>query len=263
MFCLNAILPVLLGGLLFASISASAQEVPLDLSNLYEDPIAIVQEFSWKETAWITGSITVIWGLSLLHDNFRYWVREKYQEEGSNRLISTLNFVGEGYIFAIPVALYGVGAVQDNTRLENAAFTSIEAGLFANGIGKVVKFVVGRKRPIHDNPDQSDRGDDFSPFSTEPNDSFPSGHATIAFALITPWVVYYPGWASYSLLLIGAGVGISRLAVDAHWSTDILGGALLGLGVGYTLASIHIRKSINVVPIVGNGVGGALVQGSF
>jgi membrane-associated phospholipid phosphatase len=72
-----------------------------------------------------------------------------------------------------------------------------------------------------------DRRPDGSGFS-----SFPSGHTAIAFtgaAILDheygqqyPWIK----WAGYGLATL---VGISRIANNRHWASDVLGGAALGI----------------------------------
>jgi membrane-associated phospholipid phosphatase len=59
--------------------------------------------------------------------------------------------------------------------------------------------------------------------------SFPSGHTLSAFALLAVvlagrrWGVW--GWLG---LMLAMGVGLSRMAVGAHWPADVLAGAALG-----------------------------------
>lgn len=66
--------------------------------------------------------------------------------------------------------------------------------------------------------------------------SFPSGHvARVAFLLAVARRL--PVW----IPVIGLGlVGISRVYLGQHWPTDVVGGALLGLGVAW-LAAASIR----------------------
>ncbi|TSE20406.1 PAP2 superfamily protein [Tepidimonas alkaliphilus] len=62
--------------------------------------------------------------------------------------------------------------------------------------------------------------------------SFPSGHTVTAFTLAGCWVLATPParrWAAAAAALpLAAAVGVSRVAVGAHWPLDVAVGALLG-----------------------------------
>jgi hypothetical protein len=236
---------------------------PLSWRNYYLDPIEAVQEWTWTKTATTVGIGVSLVALSLPNDAPRYWARTEYQKDGGNRVVDYVNFSAQGFYFAVPVTLYGAGYLSKNMKLQNAAFTSVEAGLWANLLSKTIKFSVGRQRPYGANPTLNGHGDIFKPFSREPMDSFPSGHTTITFAMITPWMVYYPNVGTFSLLGLGVAVGLSRLAVDAHWSTDVLAGALLGSAVGVSFARMHLGKNVQVLPLVAQEAQGAQLSYHF
>lgn len=78
------------------------------------------------------------------------------------------------------------------------------------------------------------------PQTGEEYQSFPSGHALFFFALAT--VVYRHnkrwGW----IFFIGATLmGVARVVGGIHWSTDILGGAVLGILVGLLVDTLYAR----------------------
>ncbi|WP_276354799.1 phosphatase PAP2 family protein [Cohnella caldifontis] len=57
--------------------------------------------------------------------------------------------------------------------------------------------------------------------------SFPSGHTTAAFAMLTPWMIAQPSLIPF-LLPVGCGVALSRVYFGLHYPSDTLAGALLG-----------------------------------
>ena len=73
--------------------------------------------------------------------------------------------------------------------------------------------------------------------ATEPSWAYPSGHSTQAAAmavLLTCLVVprLERAWARRAVVglavVLAAGVGVSRVELGVHWTTDVLAGAALG-----------------------------------
>jgi membrane-associated phospholipid phosphatase len=73
--------------------------------------------------------------------------------------------------------------------------------------------------------------------------SYPSGHTTQAFFLVTLLVQYYafPGWAVLVLYLVAGLVAVTRMYVGAHYPRDVLGGATLGMVWGLVWILIDHR----------------------
>jgi len=135
--------------------------------------------------------------------------------------------------------------LSDHTQFQDAAFTSLEAILFANLITDTLKGVVGRARPF-----QEEGTTMFRPFSG--NTSFPSGHATTVFAFTTPWLVYYKNYRVLGLFLLGAGTAFTRMADKVHWFSDVIVGTAIGMTTGYLLSKRHQREAprVTIRPVV-------------
>jgi len=75
--------------------------------------------------------------------------------------------------------------------------------------------------------------------------SFPSGHTTTAFAVCTAFAIYYSDRKILQLLFftLALGVAISRVYLSQHFFMDVVGGAFLGLFVGYF--SYNLIKKIH------------------
>ncbi len=60
--------------------------------------------------------------------------------------------------------------------------------------------------------------------------SFPSGHTLTAFAVATLLILGFSlrGWRLWGLCALATAIGLSRIAVGAHWPLDVLVGAMLG-----------------------------------
>ncbi|NRB25058.1 phosphatase PAP2 family protein [Shewanella sp.] len=68
--------------------------------------------------------------------------------------------------------------------------------------------------------------------------AFPSGHTTTAFALAgVIWLLADKLWCKLSVLMLAVAVGLSRIAVGAHWPEDIAFGAILGWLLAYLACS--------------------------
>lgn len=72
--------------------------------------------------------------------------------------------------------------------------------------------------------------------------SFPSGHAqtvsALALALTTIWPRWWPAWWAVALLVLA-----SRLVLDAHYLSDLIGGFFFGLVAWWFLRDWFTRKS--------------------
>ncbi len=73
------------------------------------------------------------------------------------------------------------------------------------------------------------------------NSSFPSGHATGAFALATVFSHHYPK-LSIPLYTAAAGVAVSRIYLGRHYPSDVLAGAIVGFGTAKL--TLHYKEKI-------------------
>lgn len=150
----------------------------------------------------------------------------------------------------------GAGLLFQNAELRDTGRDAVEAELFAAGIvTPILKRTVGRLRPA-----QGSDADEYRPFSND--QSFPSGHATEAFAVASVFAARSRGWVvpviAYAL---ASGVGLARMNDRAHFASDVVAGAFIGTAIGHTVVRRHApdgEKSVswNLVPVaVRHGVG--------
>ena len=131
------------------------------------------------------------------------------------------------------------GATPAQRRGHVAVFANSIAWTFA--ATEWMKVVVRRKRPVlYTAGATAAEGD--------PNSqrSFPSGHASVAFAAATTYLMMarrerLPHQTRNAVLLYVGALGVSALRVSAgkHFPTDVLGGAVLGTGIGWLTAKVH------------------------
>ena len=89
---------------------------------------------------------------------------------------------------------------------------------------------IGNGRQVHLHADASDGNNPCLWFQHGSNYSFPSGEASVAAALVTPYILEYGGDypATYALMLLPLYVGAGRVKNQAHWQTDVLAGWAVG-----------------------------------
>lgn len=177
-------------------------------------------------------------------------------ESAGSRPRKILNEIGNVKSVRPLALIFFLGTLTSrNKRLQDAAFTSLEAIVFSNLLTNALKTLTGRARPW-----QNEGATTFKPFSG--NTSFPSGHATTVFAFTTPWLLYYGNAPSIGLFILGIGTSFTRIADNVHWFTDVLVGAGIGFSTAYLLTQRHKRQSsrLTVAPVVSGGQAGVFVR---
>lgn len=124
------------------------------------------------------------------------------------------------------VAVGGAGLAalsEQNPRLSNTGIASLEAGFTGLLVNAGLKYAVGRARP-----EDGLGTTDFDPFH-RPSASFPSNHATVMWATVTPFAKEYDApWLYGVAALVNAG----RIASGEHWLSDTVASSLLGYAIG-------------------------------
>jgi membrane-associated phospholipid phosphatase len=133
---------------------------------------------------------------------------------------------------AIPVVAVAALAA----RRARLALVFLLAGGSAYLLADVFKAIVGRGRPGDFAIDVRVRG------AVPSGHGYPSGHASVAFALgVAAWL-WLGGRSRWVLLAAAVVVGLARVYVGAHFPLDVVGGAALGTSCA-AVVSLLVRRS--------------------
>tara|TARA_R100000781_G_scaffold36902_2_gene26156 strand:+ start:4250 stop:5038 length:789 start_codon:yes stop_codon:yes gene_type:complete len=223
----------------------------------WNDPSVLARDFNMNNWVAIGYTGIALGGLTNFDQSNSSFVQNRYY---GSEFLNITNEFGTFKIVAPATAAIFVGTLlTKNSKLQDAAFTSFQAVINTAITVNISKFVFARSRPHQD--DGPHDFDFFQPGET----SFPSGHASTAFALFVPWVSYYPNALTYSLLIIPVGTSIARIAHGKHWLSDVTAGALIGTYWARYLSKKHMRINemsdrINFTPIVMSNGGGISIS---
>jgi membrane-associated phospholipid phosphatase len=148
------------------------------------------------------------------------------------------NFGGPYETYAL-VGLGAYGFLFKKEKMKTTTLLASQAYITSAAIEKILKFLTDRQRPFVADSNFADIEPTFhGPFyktsipgsPNRSNSSFPSGHTTVAFAVATVFAMQYRDKPVIPILAYSAAslVGLSRLAENKHWATDVLTGAALG-----------------------------------
>lgn len=142
---------------------------------------------------------------------FRYWMLS------ATRL-------GDGWLwYSLGIILLLFGGPARHAAVTAATLAAV-AGIF---LFRALKKMSRRKRPCQLEPHCWSRvlpPDQFS---------FPSGHAMTAFSTALIVSAFYPN-LEWPLYFIAASIAISRIILGMHFLSDVIAGALLGTGLGFS-----------------------------
>ena len=221
-----------------------------------KDSVALVKApLTWNKTEWerTAGSVLIVGGL-MFADRDIYEEAARQRSPSTNRVSSLTTALGSSYGFHVSGAMLAAGLIFNHENLRETGRDAIEAGLLAYVLDTyVIKRAVGRERPFESNGRTV-----FVPGSS--HDSFPSGHATEAFAVASVIAARSKSWPIPVIAYTAATlVALDRINDRAHFASDVVAGAFLGSAVGHFLVNRHgeeekgflskAKASLQLVPI--------------
>ena len=155
--------------------------------------------------------------------------------------LELISIMGKGGIFLILLSICLI-LFKKTRRFGTAMLLGVTIGAIFTNL--FIKVVIARPRPY------ADENGFFYPLwqlmgsHTESDKSFPSGHTTAAFATMTPVFLLGKKRISWTALLFGILMGVSRVYLVVHYPSDILGGLIVGVIAGV----IGTLIGANVIP---------------
>lgn len=219
--------------LLFTSITSA--QVLDTIGNDFNDFLKVGGDFFTAPLHFDSGDranfaiTTVIIGGSFFLDNTVRKFSQQDHTKFKDKLFDIDQYYTTSYAAIATAGIYGVGLFSGNDKIRNLGVQLGEAALYAGVITVTLKSLLGRSRPY------AQRGHaDFNPFSVSDDKvSFPSGHATMAFAFSTVMahqidnIFWKTGWFGAAGLVCYA-----RMYHNDHWLSDVLMGAVIGYFAG-------------------------------
>lgn len=157
--------------------------------------------------------------------------------ENASRFITNL---GQGVVLgAILASLYVSGEFFHQDSLRKTALIGFESLVISGVLVASLKFFLGRSRPFN-----GESSSVFRPLSLKSSyQSFPSGHATSAFAVAAVIADQSKTLAVDLLTYTFAGfVAVSRVHEGKHWTSDVLVGSALGYFIGKKVSSLNRNR---------------------
>lgn len=150
-------------------------------------------------------------------------------------------------VLAFGVAAFALWLLDPPRRpgvWRHASAAGLAAAALGLGANQVIAQLWHRPRPYQDHP----LG--IVPLLSHTHDaSFPSDHATAAFA-IAFGVLFVARRAGWLFLAWAALIAVSRVLAGMHYPTDVLAGALIGLGSGFFAARLALPLLSRLVALL-------------
>jgi membrane-associated phospholipid phosphatase len=209
-----------------------------DQKNIWLFPAHVAEGKHWKPAL---GFVAATAGLVALDPSEAPYFRSTSTYRTFNQVFSSNN-TGIG-MAAVPATFYAVSLIRHNAYDQHSSLLAGEAVLDSELLSDLMKSTVRRLRPVEVPPAAgfSDTFTDAEGGLFNGQGSFPSGHAIAAFSIATVFANRYSRhrwvpWVAYGL---AAAIGFSRVTLQAHFTSDVFAGAVLGYSISRYVVLQH------------------------
>jgi membrane-associated phospholipid phosphatase len=211
---------------------------------------ARVSADTWKKTAIVTGAILAS---SALDESIRD-VANANTSDTATEASEVITPFGGRYSDRVMLGFLGYGLIGRNERAKAVAFDAFVSSVVASKIvTPVLKSAIGRDRPNATT----------DAFEFEGGNSFPSNHATQAFAVASVIAAHYESrWVDAAAYGLATLVSAARVYDDAHWFSDTVAGAAIGTVTGRFIVATNnrYRSRWTVMPIYDKERRGVMIR---
>lgn len=210
-----------------------------DGKHLFTSPFHLSKNDRLKAIGLVGVSIT----LFLVDEDLQDFFQDK-RNNSSDKLADFVRPYGDKLPNFLLGGIYVKGLVFKDQKAKDTAYLGFKSILFTQAVVLSLKYITGRERPNGNKGAYFFKMLDFSPSTNSL--SFPSGHASTAFAFSSVIAHQYPKWWVKILVYSSAGlVAWSRVNDNVHFASDVLVGSAVGWYVGSTLTKFHQKKKTN------------------
>jgi membrane-associated phospholipid phosphatase len=206
----------------------------------------VTAPFHLKGKDWVKlGGFALLTGSAMLADKSiqRYATDLSERNPFIKEVGSHVTNFGATYEVYTLAALAGYGFIFKNEKIKTTTYLATQAYLTSYVMFNLIKFMAGQQRPNYVDPQTNSVSPRFhgplhrfkkDAAGNKPPDnsytSFPSGHATLAFAAATVYAMEYRDRPLVPIIAYSAAslVGLTRITENKHWASNILVGAALG-----------------------------------
>lgn len=232
--------------LLFAAPARAADRLDLEYAKGWVSDIKLLgtAPARWQRAQWI--ELGAVAGVTAAVYGFDRRIQSGVQEHRTascDRAARPAEHFGNGmYLTPGLGAAYVTGALADSPRARRVGLYGFEGFILSGAITNALKSMGRRHRPYTGDPYDTWDGPGLS--GSADNRSFPSGHSTSAFAVMTVVATEYAdtGWVPPVAYGLASATAVSRVYQNKHWASDIVFGSAIGYFTSKAIVGYHARE---------------------